>query len=68
MEAGSDTFRVTTFADPEFRYIIDYVPDGMVPGIECNLPCLGCKGANDKDLCTSCYVDGTTDLPFLLET
>jgi hypothetical protein len=67
MEAGSDSFKVTTYADPDLQYIIDFVPGGMVPGIECNLPCLGCKGELEKDACTSCYQDATTNFSYLLE-
>jgi hypothetical protein len=65
MTAGSDSFKIDTYTDKKFLNIIDTLQDGMVPGIKCNLPCLGCKGADDSDKCTSCYQDGSTDLRFL---
>ena len=46
MSAGSDSFRIQTFADGEFKYAVDKLTEGMVPGIQCDLPCLGCLGEN----------------------
>jgi hypothetical protein len=44
MTAGSDSFRIQSFADDDFKYLVDRLMEGMVPGIQCELPCLGCLG------------------------
>lgn len=33
MAAGSDSFKIQTFADANFKYAVDRLTEGMVPGI-----------------------------------
>ena len=33
MSAGSDSFRIQTFADNDWKYAVDRLTEGMVPGI-----------------------------------
>ena len=68
-EEGGSSFRVAIYSDQDTQYIIDEAVAGMVPGIECVLPCKSCAGLTQKSVCTSCHAPGTdgidVDKPYL---
>ena len=64
----TDSFKVTMYTDSAFQYTIDKAESGMVPGIECVLPCKSCVSADAPSECTSCHEDGTTAFPYLMGT
>ena len=71
MTEGTESFVVSLYSDQNTQYIIDEADSGMVPGIECTLPCKSCLGPNAKTTCTSCHAEGTADVddfPYLWES
>ena len=71
LEEAGTSFRVAIYSDQDTQYIIDEANSGMVPGIECVVPCKSCAGLTQKSVCTSCHEPGTTDIwperPYLLD-
>ena len=66
--ASDQTFQVEIYEDTSKVYIIDKASSGLIPGLECVMPCRTCISNSEPDQCTSCHTtetDGYEFLPYL---
>ena len=63
-------FGIKTYADPDTRYMIDYLTDAdyravLVPRLTCSHPCRECL-ASDPRNCQSCWIEDESSPGFLM--
>jgi hypothetical protein len=50
-----ESFVITSFTDATFKYQIDQVVSGLVPGFKCSYPCASCPSKTQPSVCLSCF-------------